>query len=106
MPLQYPIISVVLVFFILTLIFLIDLKTHPNCRVPVIRHIAYHGYPAVRVSLEAEREYRSQDKKHRNHGNYLEDKKNNAINTTTPVSNNMIKVVEYDFRVYKIRFIY
>ena len=67
-------------------------------------HIAYHGYPAVRVSLEAEREYRSQDEKHRNHGNYLEDKKN-AINTT-PVSNNMTKVVEYDFRLYKIRFIY
>ena len=33
-------------------------------------------------------------------------KKNNAINTTTPVSNNMTKVVEYDFSVYKIRFIY
>ena len=38
-------------------------------------HIAYHGYPAVGVSLEAEREYRSQDEKHRNHGNYLEEQK-------------------------------
>ena len=66
----FQIISVVSVFFILTSIFSFCLKTHPNCRVPVIRNVTYHRYPAVRVSLEVDQEYRSQDEKHQNHGNY------------------------------------
>ena len=60
-------------------------------------YVAYHGYPAIGVSFEAEGKYGGQNEEHGSHGNYLK--------ATEKSSTKPIRVMDVIICEFQIAFI-